>query len=391
MNPDAAVLYRAGRVFDGISPGDAAPAGLLVADGRVVQVVGPDDRIRCADARTVDLAGATIVPGFVDSHTHITLRPGEGNQDGQAEAPAVWQTIRGIANLHRMLDSGVTTARIMCEEQDIDFEYRDAIDRGDVEGPRLLVSGAGLSPPGGHGCTGPGVVGAEALRAAVRDRIRRGADHIKMFITGGVSSSAGALADAQYSPQEIAAVVDEAAKGGLRVAAHAHGGPGVTSAIANGIHSIEHGVLVSQDQLDEMVARDVRLVLTTTILHHPDGIERGDGRDPAIMAKVRQARTASVSTASRVLASGVRVAVGTDSMHGMFGEEISWLVGHGWTPHAALVAATSAGAELLGRDDIGVLRPGARADFVVLARDPFDDIAAVRDVVSVHKDGRRVA
>src|SRR5437764_503859 len=104
MNPDAAVLYRAGRVFDGVSPGAPAPAGLLVKGGRVVQVIGPGDRISGADARTVDLDGATIVPGFVDSHTHITLRPGEGNQDGQAEAPAVWQTIRGVANLRRMLE-----------------------------------------------------------------------------------------------------------------------------------------------------------------------------------------------------------------------------------------------------------------------------------------------
>jgi imidazolonepropionase-like amidohydrolase len=109
------------------------------------------------------------------------------------------------------------------------------------------------------------------------------------------------------------------------------------------------------------------------------------------MAKVREARAASARTAERVRASDVRIAVGTDSMHGLFGHEIIWLVEHGWTPAQALTAATSAGAELIGRDDIGTLRPGARADFVVLARDPFDDIAAVHDVVSVYKDGCRVA
>jgi imidazolonepropionase-like amidohydrolase len=338
-----------------------------------------------------DLGPGTIVPGFVDAHTHVTLRPGEGDQDGQAEAAAVWQTIRGIENLRRMLSSGVTTARIMTEEHHIDYEFRDAIARGEVPGPRLLVSGAGLSPPGGHGCTGPGVAGVTALRAAVRDRIEHGADHIKIFTTGGVSSSTGALSDSQYSGAEIVAVVDEAARAGLRVSAHAHGGEGVTLAVANGIHSIEHGVLLSQHNIDEMLARDVWLVLTTTILHHPDGIERGDGSDPAIMTKVREARTASAATAERVRRNGIRIAVGTDSMHGLFGHEVAWLVDHGWSPLEALIAATSAGAELIGRDDIGVLRAGSRADFVLLERDPFDDITAVHDIAAVYQDGCRVA
>jgi imidazolonepropionase-like amidohydrolase len=388
---DPVVLYRAGGVFDGRTPGTPPPTGLLVEDGRVVALGRAEDL--AAPPRVVehDLGAGTIVPGFVDAHTHVTLRPGEGDQDGQAEAPAVWQTIRGAENRRRMLASGVTTARIMTEEHHIDYEFRDAIARGELHGPRLLVSGAGLSPPGGHGCIGPGVAGVDALRAAVRDRVDHGADHIKIFTTGGVSSSTGALSDSQYSGAEIVAVVDEAARAGLRVSAHAHGGEGVTLAVANGIHSIEHGVLLSQQNIDEMLARDIWLVLTTTILHHPDGIERGDGADPGIMAKVREARAASSATAERVRAGGVRIAVGTDSMHGLFGHEVTWLVEHGWSPLDALVAATSAGAALIGRDDVGVLRSGARADFVLLDRDPFVDITAVHDVAAVYQDGRRVA
>src|SRR5262249_44290855 len=202
-----------------------------IGGGRVVRV-GEAAALAGAAHAEHDFGTGVIVPGFVDAHTHITLRPGEGDQDGQSMAPAAWQTIRGFANLRRMLASGVTTARIMTEEHRIDLEDRDAIERGEVTGPRLLVSGVGLSPPGGHGCVGPGVAGTEALREAVRRRAGDRVDHIKVFMTGGMSSPGGALMDSQYSRAEIAAVVDEAAEHGLKVSAHAHGGPGVAFAVA---------------------------------------------------------------------------------------------------------------------------------------------------------------
>jgi imidazolonepropionase-like amidohydrolase len=383
------ILYRPTVLFDGVTARLQPGRALLVEGDQVVAVGAPGD-LDANGAEVVELPGTTIVPGFVDAHTHVTLRPGEGDQDGQCEAPAVWQAIRGVRNLARMLESGVTTARIMTEEQLIDFEYRDAVERGEVPGPRLVVSGAGLSPPGGHGCTGPGVAGEVALRAAVRDRAAHGANHIKIFTTGGVSSTHTSLDDSQYSAAEIAAIVDEARAAGLGVAAHAHGGAGVTLAVENGIHSIEHGTLLSDENIAAMQAHNTWLVLTTTILFHPDGIEGGDGAVPEIMAKVRSARVAAAATAERVRAAGLRIAVGTDSMHGLFGHEIEWLVQHGWTPEEALMAATSSGAALIGREDVGVLRPGARADFAVLGGDPGEDIAAVHDVRAVYQGGRRV-
>ncbi len=320
----AAVLYRARSVFDGVSalPG---PAGVLVDGGRVVRV-GDAAELAGAAPTEHDFGDGVIVPGFVDAHTHVTLRPGEGNQDGQSMAPAAWQTVRGFANLRRMLASGVTTARIMTEEHRIDLEYRDAIERGEVTGLRLLVSGVGLSPPGGHGCVGPGVAGVDPLREAVRSRAADQVDHIKVFMTGGMSSPGGALMDSQYSQSEIAAVVEEAAQHGLKVSAHAHGGPGVAFAVAAGINSIEHGVMLSAEDASAMAERGVRLVLTTTILHHPDGLERGDGANPAMLAKIRQGREVSARTAALVRESGVEIAVRTDSMHGLFGHELSWMV-----------------------------------------------------------------
>jgi imidazolonepropionase-like amidohydrolase len=382
-------LYRAGGVFDGLGDRLQAGAGLLVGNGTVL-AVGPPDQLARPGVTVRDLGPGVIVPGFVDAHTHITIRPGEGDQHAQLLRPAAWQTIRGVANLVQMLRSGVTTARIMTEEHDIDFEFRDAVARGEVSGPRLLVSGPGLSPPGGHGSAAGGVAGVADLRAAVRARAARGADHIKIFTTGGVSSASTSLGESNYSAEEIAAIVDEAATAGLPVSAHAHGGPGVDLAVDNGIHSIEHGALLDAGNLERMNRHRTWLVLTNTILFHPAGIEQGDARVPQIMDKVREARKSAAGNAAAIRRTAIPVALGTDSMHGRFGYELQWMTEHGWTVAEALRAATSGGAGVLGLTDRGALRPGARADFVVLRADPFGDITRVQDVHSVYRDGDEV-
>ena len=385
--PGARTFLLGAGVFDGTSDGLRAREGLLIEGDRVVAVCRSD---AAGEAVTrIDLGQAVIVPGFVDAHTHVTIRPGEGDQHGQMVKPAVWQTIRGVENLRRMLASGVTTARIMTEAHDIDFEFRDAIARGEIAGPRLLVAGPGLSPPGGHGsAAGGGVAGVGPLREAVRARVERGADHIKIFTTGGVSSTNTSLSESNYSGEEIAAIVGEAAQAGLHVSAHAHGGAGVDLAVDNGIRSIEHGALLDENNLRRMVDSQTWLTLTLTILFHPEGIERGDAAVPQIMQKVKEARAYVSGNAARIRAAGIPLALGTDSMHGLFGYEMQWMVEHGWSAQQALTAATSGGAGLIDQPDVGRLAAGARADFVVLGSDPFADITAVYDVTAVHRAGQ---
>ncbi len=382
------IVYVGDALFDGVS-GRAVPGhALLVDDGRIA-AVGPVEELTSAEVPRREFRGV-LVPGFVDAHTHVTIRPGEGDQHGQLRKPVPWQTIRGVRNLARMLASGVTTARIMMERDDIDFEYRDAVARGEVAGPRLLVCGAGLSPPGGHGAGPYGVAGVGPLRDAVRERVDKGADHIKIFTTGGVSSTDSSLLQSNYTAEEIGAVIDEAAKAGLTVGAHAHGGPGVDIAVDRGIHSIEHGALLSRASMDAMAAKGTWLVQTNSILFHPDGIENGDAKSPPIMDKVREARAVVENGTGELRESGVRIAVGTDSMHGYFGFELQWLVAHGWTSRAAMLAGTSAGGALIGDPYAGRLRTGGPADFVVLRRDPFADIDAVTEVDYVFRDGREL-
>ncbi len=211
------VFYQGAGVFDATGEELRHGDGLLVAAGRVVGI-GSREALATDGVEVVPLGDAVIVPGFVDSHTHITIRPWEGDQHGKMQQPVVWQTVRGVQNLQRMLQSGVTTAKIMTEPLDIDYEYKDAVARGEVLGPRLRVAGPGLTPPGGHGhAAGGGVSGIENLRAAVRERAAKGADHIKIFTTGGVSSQNGGLDESLFSPEEIAAITAEAAAHGMKV------------------------------------------------------------------------------------------------------------------------------------------------------------------------------
>jgi imidazolonepropionase-like amidohydrolase len=383
-------LIRSRGIVDGTGSGFREGAALLI-EGEWIVAVGREDELAGRAERVLDLSDAFLVPGLVDAHTHITIRPWEGDQHGQLKRPPVWQALRGVENLRRMLRSGVTTARIMMEEFGIDVEFRAALQRGELIGPRLRISGRGLSPTHGHGASLGGVDGPEALRKAVRENIRLGVDHIKLFATGGVSSTDTALETCNYTREELHAVMDEAHRNGRRVGAHAHGGLGVDLCVEEGVDSIEHGALLTDDNIDRMQQRNTWLVETNSILFHADGIERGDGQNPAIMAKVRAARERAEETFGRVLAAGLRFAVGTDSMHGHFADEVEWLTRHGVAPEQALIAATRHGAEVIGlENEIGTLQAGRRADFVAVSGNPLDDIGALRRICGVFRDGRMV-
>ena len=326
------------------------------------------------------------MPGFIDSHTHVTIRPGEGNQHGQVVRPPVWQAIRGVENLRRMLASGVTTARIMTEQADIDRSTAPRSTEARSSARDCGCPAPVSASPGGHGSSAGGVAGSGICVT------RCGSVPPRAWITSKFChrrrpSETSSLDDALYSAEEITAIVDEAAAAGLRVSAHAIAGPGVDLSVASGVYSIEHGSVLSAQTAAEMARRGTWLVLTSTIAYHPSGIEQGDARSPAIMAKLREDRVHGRESARIAREAGVRIAVGTDSMHGLFGYELEWLVEQGWTPAEALIAATRSGAEVVGVDDAGTLEPGKRADLVLLRADPLTDIKAVYDIAGVYRDG----
>ncbi|MDP9356695.1 MAG: amidohydrolase family protein [Chloroflexota bacterium] len=385
------VAIRAGWVWEGLGA-DAIRDGVVLVDGERIAAVGPASAIDVPrDADVLDRTGEFLMPGLIDAHTHITIIPGLGNQIGQLAQPIERQTMRGVGNLRRMLDSGVTTARVMGEERWLDVAFREEIERGTIAGPRLLISTRPITQSNGHGRALSAFDGVDEVRKGARENLHAGADFLKMFVTGGVSSTrGGGITKASYSREEIRACVEEAERAGTYVAAHAIGGPGIRLGVEEGIRTIEHGSMATDDDLALIKEKGAWVVLTQAILLHPTGIEQGDRDNPVIMAKLHDARGRATERLRAIVASGVRLSVGTDSMHGLLPFEIQRLVDWGATPHDALLAATRGAAECCRiEDQVGTLVPGKRADLITLAENPLEDIAAVERTRLVMKGGER--
>ncbi|MDP9356896.1 MAG: amidohydrolase family protein [Chloroflexota bacterium] len=385
------VAIRAGWVWEGLGA-DAIRDGVVLVDGERIAAVGPASAIDVPqDAEVLDRTNEFLMPGLIDAHTHITIIPGLGNQIGQLAQPIERQTMRGVGNLRRMLDSGVTSARVMGEERWLDAAFREEIERGTVVGPRLLISTRPITQSNGHGRALSAFDGVDEVRKGARENLHAGADFLKMFVTGGVSSTrGGGITKASYSREEIRACVEEAERAGTYVAAHAIGGPGIRLGVEEGIRTIEHGSMATDDDLALIKEKGAWVVLTQAILLHPTGIEQGDRDNPVIMAKLHDARGRATERLRAIVASGVRLSVGTDSMHGLLPFEIQRLVDWGATPHDSLLAATREAAECCRIEDrVGTLEPGKVADLITLAGNPLEEIAAVERTRLVMKGGER--
>jgi len=385
------VAIRAGWLWDGTGR-EAVRDGVVLVAGDRIAAVGPASAVVIPDgAEVVHRPEEFLLPGLIDAHTHVTIIPGLGDQIGQLLQPIERQTMRGVGNLRRMLDSGVTTARVMGEERWLDVAFKEEIGRGTLDGPRLLVATRPITQSNGHGRALSAFDGVDEVRKGARENLHAGADFLKLFVTGGVSSTrGGGITKASYGREEIRAAVEEAERGGTYAAAHAIGGPGIRLAVEEGVRTIEHGLLASDDDLALIRERGVWVVLTQAILLHPTGIEQGDRGNPAVMAKLREARARAAERFRAIVAAGVRLAVGTDSMHGLLPFEIERLVEWGASPSDALLAATRRAAECCRVEDrVGTLEPGKTADLITVAGNPLADIAAIGRTRLVMKDGRR--
>jgi imidazolonepropionase-like amidohydrolase len=377
------------QVIDGTGR-DPIPDGMVLIDGDRIAAVGPTRSMRLPAAAELIECGGTILPGLVNAHTHCSIIPGLGDQTGQMRAGPMPSMLRAVGNMRRELCSGTTTARIVGEEHFLDLELRRAIEAGFVPGPRLLCCGVHLTSANGHGRALSTTDGPEAMRLRVRQNIAAGADWIKLFITGGVSSVGAALEAYTYTREEIRAACEEAHRAGRRVAAHAHGGPGVRVALEEGVDTIEHGALLSAADVALMKKLSRWLVCTFAILYHAEGIEKTDKHNPAIWAKVVDLRAKEEVHFREILASGVRYAVGTDSMHGLLWFEMAMLVRLGVRPMDAISAGTRWAAEACAvADQVGTLEAGKRADVIAVEANPLQDIETLRDVRLVMKGGRR--
>ncbi len=384
-----AVMLHGAQLLDGTGADPVADGAVVVEVDRITQL-GRAGTLRMPRGTEVVECGGTILPGLVNAHTHCSIIPGLGDQTGQMRQGPLPSGFRAVGNMRRELLSGVTTARVMGEEHHLDIELRRAIDGGAVSGPRLLCCGIHLTSAHGHGRALTTTDGVEGMRSRVRQNIAAGADWIKLFVTGGVSSVGASLEAYTYTREEIRAACDEAHRAGRRVAAHAHGGPGVRVALEEGVDTIEHGALLTADDVDLMIELNRWLVCTFSILYHADGIERTDRHNPAIWTKVVSLREQEEARFREILASRIHYTVGTDSMHGLLWYEMATLVRFGVSPMHAIRAGTAWAAEACGVGDrAGVLAAGRPADVIAVDGDPLHEIEALRRVRLVMKGGRR--
>jgi len=381
---------RAGIVWDGTGSEPIAD-GVVLVEGERITAVGAAGEITIpANAALIERPGEFLMPGLINAHTHITIIPGLGNQSGQKRRPIERQALRGARNMRRELRAGVTTARIMGEENWIDVTFRQEIEAGEIPGPRMVVSTRALTPSNGHGRATSAFDGVDEVRKGARENLIAGADFIKMFLTGGVSSTRGSMTAASYSREEVRVAVEEAERAGTYVAAHCVRGFGIPLAAQEGVRTIEHASMATDEDLALIKEKDAWVVLTQAILLHPTGIEQGDSGNPAVMARLRDARSQAAERLRAIVASGVRYTIGTDSMHGLLWFEAERLVEWGATNREALMAATIRAAECCRVDDrVGTLEAGKYADMITVVGNPLDDIASLERVGLVMKGGQR--
>ncbi len=385
------IAIKGRRIIDGTGR-PPIDQGVVLVEGDRIKAVGRQADVAVPDgAQVIDCGAQTILPGLVDAHSHCSIIPGLGDQTGQLFHPPARQVVRAVGNLRADLKSGVTTLRVVGEEHFIDIELRSAIADGRIPGPRLKVAARPINASNGHGAALTLSDGEDEIRKHIRENVAAGADLTKLFMTGGVSSKGTAARWYAYSRHEVEVCVDESHRNNKPVAVHAHGGPGVRICIEAGVDTIEHGKLCELDDLVEMRRRGIWLVTNNAVSGHPDGIEKGDAHVPSIMAKLLESRQKSQENFKDVLASGVKWALGTDSMHGLMWWEIAQVVEWGADRHDAILAGTRRAAEAIGMaDQVGSLEPGKLADVISVDGDPLADIACLQRVGVVVQAGRRV-
>jgi imidazolonepropionase-like amidohydrolase len=400
-------VLRAARMIDGTGAAPVSNAVIVVTGERII-AVGPASTVTIpAGARVLDLGDVTLLPGFIDTHTHII---GRTLGDPLADLAVVkdypsYGAIAGVANARSTLLAGFTTIRVVGSSNFDDMALRQAITDGRVPGPRMQNGGHSLGITGGH-CDNngfrPGLIqltpaegvadGPEQIRAAVRHQVKGGADVIKTCATGGVLSEGDAVGVTQYTYEEMKALVDEAKKLERKVAAHAHGTEGIKIATRAGVSSIEHGSFLDEEGAKLMAQHGTFLVPT---MMAGEAVERfaRNGVLKGLRAEKALAAAAQMKKATRLAAANrVPIAFGTDAgviPHGTNAREFGLLVEWGGlTPMAALTAGTMNAARLLGWESrVGSLTRGKLADIVAVPGDPLADIHVTERVSFVMKDG----
>ncbi|MFL5879353.1 MAG: amidohydrolase family protein [Actinomycetota bacterium] len=390
--PDPLVL-RAPRLLDGTGTPAVTDAALLVEGGRIAYA-GPAAGLPEGAGRlpSLEFPGATLLPGLVDAHVHLVA---SGDPDLAAGLPKTEaeRTLAAVVNARRNLDRGVTLVRDLGAPRAEAVLVGRAVEESALAGPRVVAAGPAVTMTGGHiPYLGRVTDGVDAMRAAVRANLALGARCVKVVATGGVLTPGVDPRKPAYTQAELDALVDEAHRLGLTVAAHAIGEGGVAAALRAGVDSIEHGMFLDEAAIELLLATGARLSATFSA---PYGILSGPSVPGWIKDRARPAAEAQARSFQAAVQAGVPVVAGTDAgtpdnHHGEVAREVGFMVEAGLDVLRGVRAATAEGADLLGVDDRGVLQRGAAADVLVAGGDVAADVAALQRVVAVFQDGRQV-
>jgi imidazolonepropionase-like amidohydrolase len=384
------IAIKGRELIDCTGAGPIQYAVVLVEGDKITDVGTGADVSIPQDAEIIDMGDATILPGLIDAHEHLGLTPGLGYERGQMESPEVEIAFRMARNARTVLKSGVTTVRTCGDKNSLDLVCKKVIEEGFIPGPRVVASGAGIRPMHGHGATATTIAdGVEAVRAAVRSHLFSGVDHIKLFVTGGTGTIGTVPWQTYYTRDEIAAAVEEAHNVNKTVSAHCHGGNGADWCIETGLDSIEHGAWCSMEQHKRMAEKGTWLVPTLCIAFREP--QPGDKpKPPEVAAKGKEAKRLRTESFPKILDLGIKIAAGTDNLHGMVWRELELFVQLGMEPMAALLTGTKNAAELARKQDsIGTLEKGKLADIIAVNGNPLVDIGCLKNVSLVMKGGKR--
>src|SRR5579862_8401388 len=397
------IVIHAGKVLD-VRTGNYLSDQIIWIEGERIKAIGKSAEISGqipAGARTIDLSNATVLPGLIDCHTHLTYTPYMSGPAGlHVSYPR--EALIGARNARVTLQAGFTTVRNVGAGGYSDIALRDAIKAGDVPGPRIIASGPPLSITGGHGdqnflasqfnYSDEGVAnGIDGVMTKVRENIKYGADLIKFMATGGVLSEGDNPALEQFSPEEMKAIVDTAHGLGRKVAAHAHGALGIKNAVLAGVDSIEHGSYINDEDIALMKERGTYLVPTVFLEDWLAANYQHLGFTQSMTDKMNMVLPIAKQNLSHAFKEGVKIAFGTDAAvypHGMNAGEFATMVKMGLPPLVAIQAATVNAADLLGWSDrVGTLEPGKFADIVAVDGDPVADVSTLEHIRFVMKGG----
>jgi imidazolonepropionase-like amidohydrolase len=385
---------------------------VFVGDGQVIEsglVVMEDERITRvesapaeapADATVIDLGGNMLLPGMIDCHIHICYDGSNDpfkNRQGKSVADI---TLMSAEHARQTIMNGVTSIRDMGAPDGIDLALRSAQASGMIAAPRMKVSCGSVCMTGGHGWrTGREADGPDEVRKAAREKMKAGADHLKLMATGGVMTPGVEPGSAQYTEEEMRAGIEEAHKAGRLTATHAQGREGILNALRAGIDSIEHGFYVDEDAISLMLENNIYLVPTLAAVQNIVSHGTKAGVPEYAVKKAEKVVAIHRENLMKAFKAGVKVAMGTDAgtpfnKHGENLQELSLLVEAGFTASEALIATTSTAAEVLGMgDELGMIEPGRLADLIVCSGNPIEDIGLLTDpqnISQVFQGGKKI-